>query len=94
MLSLIAASADSECAVPIGSAWSLRRVEAELVEFLAHGEAGDAQPAGGFGLVAVGQFDGAAEDFAFRSRQQASVGVVEFAALGGGQQLVRLFAQG
>ena len=36
------------------------RMEAELDQFLAHGEAGDAQPAGGFGLVAVGQFDGAA----------------------------------
>ena len=72
----------------------LRRVEAELVELLTQGEAGDTQPAGGFGLVAVGQFDGAAEDFPFRSSEQASVGVTDLAALSGGQQLVRLFAQG
>ena len=32
--------------------------QAELDEFLAHLEAGNAQPAGGFGLVALSEADG------------------------------------
>ena len=64
------------------------------MELLAHREAGDAEPAGGFGLVAVGQLDGAGEDFPLGGPEEAIVGVSEFAALGGGKQLIHVFAQG
>lgn len=61
---------------------------------LAQGEARDAQPASGFGLITTGQLDGPAEDFPFRSREQASVSVTYLATLCGGQQLARPFAEG
>lgn len=74
----------------ISASW----VQSEADEFFAHGEAGDAEPAGGFGLVAAGEFDGAAEDFAFGFFEEAGVGVLDFAALGGGEEFVGFFAKG
>src|SRR6266481_5707264 len=44
-------------------------VAAELHEFFAHGEAGDAKPASSFGLVSLGQFNRASEERSFGSLQ-------------------------
>src|SRR5207245_8580205 len=49
-----------------GSGFALRGMEAETGQFFAHGETRNAEPAGGFGLIALGQFDGAPEKFAFQ----------------------------
>src|ERR1043166_9475567 len=42
----------------------LAGVQTELDQFGAHGDAGDAEPARGFGLVALGLLDGAGEKLA------------------------------
>src|SRR5579872_5612156 len=59
------------------------RVKAELNEFFTHGQARHPYPARGFGLVAVSQFDRPAEQLSFTGLEQAAVGIVQFAALGG-----------
>jgi CheY-like chemotaxis protein len=69
-------------------------VKTELVEFLAHGEAGNSEPSRGFGLIAAGQLDGAAKYFFLGGLHQARVGVVQLSSLGGGEQTVHVFAQG
>src|SRR5712672_2391283 len=56
----------------------LAGMEAELKEFGFHGDAGDAEPAGSLGLVALGEFNGTGEDFAFGAFKDASVDVGNF----------------
>ena len=64
----------------------LRGVQSELGEFLAHFQPGDTQPAGGFGLVAVRQADGLAEQFRFKVGDHSRVSVLDFALLRARQQ--------
>ena len=68
-------------------------MEAELEEFGFHGDAGDAEPAGGPGLVTVGELDGAGEDFAFGIFEHAAVDVRNFTAARCGQQFVDVIAE-
>src|SRR6266540_763797 len=62
------------------------RVQAQFNQFAAHLEPGDPEPAGGFGLVALGQRDGLPEQLGLQLGDHARVGVDDFAALHGGQQ--------
>jgi hypothetical protein len=55
--------------------------EAELAEFLAHLEAGDAKPAGGFGLVALGEADGLGVQLGLEVGNHFREGILFFAAL-------------
>ena len=69
------------------------RMEAELDELGFHGDAGNPQPAGGFGLVALGQFDGLPEQFPLGGFQHARMDIGRFAALGRRQQIANVSAQ-
>ena len=54
------------------SAWE--RVQAKLNKFGLHGNSRDAEPPGGFGLIALGLLDGADEKLAFGGRVVDDVG--------------------
>ena len=69
-------------------------MEAELEEFGFHGDAGDAEPAGSASLIALGQIDGAGEDFAFGVFEDAAVDISNFAAARGCQEFVDVVAKG
>ena len=72
----------------------LARVKAKLEELGFHGDAGDAEPAGSLGLVALCEFDCAGEDFAFGAFQDASVDVGNFTAARCGEEFVNVIAKG
>ena len=55
--------------------------EAVFFEFFAHLEAGDAEPLGSPGLIALGAFDGLGVEFGFEVAEHAGEGVGDFAAL-------------
>ena len=61
-------------------------MQPQLSERLAHFQPGDAQPAGGFGLVAVRQPDGLAEQLRLQLGDHARVSVMDFAPLRARQQ--------
>ena len=69
-------------------------VEAVAVEFFAHGEAGDAEPAGGLSLVALGAFDGGGEQLPFEGFDEEGVGAVDFAVGGAAEGFGDEFAEG
>jgi hypothetical protein len=50
-------------------------MEAELNQFGFHRDAGDAEPAGGLGLVALGLLNGAREQLPFRGLKDARIGI-------------------
>jgi len=56
-------------------------MEAEAVEFFAHGQTRNTQPTGGFGLIALGKFDGAPKKFALQIVDRPRVNAVLPAAL-------------
>ena len=62
-------------------------MQAEAVEFFAHREAGDAEPAGGLGLVTLGELDRLGEKLALGGFDKRGVGVLDLTAAGGGEQL-------
>jgi hypothetical protein len=68
-------------------------VTAELDEFFTHREAGNTEPASRFGLITLSHFDGASEKGLFRRLQQAGMGIVKFAALGGREQVIDVFGE-
>ena len=72
----------------------LAGMEAELKEFGFHGDSGDAEPAGSLGLVALGKFNGAGEDFAFGIFQDASVDVANFTAARRSEEFVDVITKG
>ncbi len=72
----------------------LTGMEAELKEFGFHGDAGDAEPAGSLGLVALGEVDGAGEDFALGAFKDASVNVGNFTAARSGEEFVDVITKG
>jgi hypothetical protein len=55
-------------------------------ELFAQRQARNAQPTGGFGLVAFRQRDGLSENFAFSLSDDLRVRVADFTALSAGQQ--------
>ena len=63
-------------------------------EFLAHGGAGDAQPAGGFGLVALSQLDGAGVELALHFLHHPGLQAGHLAALGAGQEFGEIARDG
>src|SRR5437867_2542521 len=66
----------------------LFRMKPELNEFRPHGDARDAQPPGGFGLVAVSLLDGPGEKFALGQFNKASMHFAGFVASGRAQHFV------
>ena len=60
--------------------------QAEVVELFAHGQARDAHPAGGLGLVTVSEFDGLGEKLAVGGFEKDGADVFDFVAGGGGEQ--------
>ena len=60
-------------------------VEVVAMEFFTHGEAGDAEPTGGLGLIAVGFFDYGGKQFAFELVDEVSVSGLSFSAGGPGE---------
>ena len=69
-------------------------MEAELEEFGFHSDAGDAEPAGSTSLVALGEFDGAGENFAFGIFENTAMDIRNFAATRGRQEFVDVMAKG
>ncbi len=68
-------------------------METELHQLGFHGNARNAQPAGGLGLVAMSQLDGLPEEFPFGGLQQVRMHVGHFAALGRCQQTSHVLGQ-
>src|SRR2546430_3033334 len=68
-------------------------MEAEAIQFLAHGQAGNAEPPGGFGLIAVGKVDGLPEKLAFHVFDRPGVNAAFFAVLGIGEQFGNVTGQ-
>ena len=69
-------------------------MEAELKELGFHGDARDAQPTSSFSLIALGEVDGAGEDFAFGAFKDASVNVGNFTTAGCGEEFVDMITKG
>ena len=63
-----------------------RRTEPKLGEFLPYLETGDTEPAGGFGLVALGEADGLGVKFRLKVGDHFREGVLLFAPLDAGEQ--------
>ena len=68
-------------------------MEAEAIQFLAHGQAGNAEPPGGFGLIAVGKVDGLPEKLALQLFDGPGVNAAIFAVLGIGEQVGNVTGQ-
>ena len=62
-------------------------MQAKAVEFFAHREAGNAEPAGRLGLVTLGELDRLGEELALGGFDKRGVRVLELTAVGGGEQL-------
>ena len=62
-------------------------MQAEAVEFFAHRQTGDAEPAGGLGLVTLSELDRLGEELALGSFDEGGVSVLDFAVTGCGEQL-------
>src|SRR5437016_14490829 len=69
-------------------------MQAEAIEFLAHGQAGNAEPPGGFGLIAMGKVDGLPEKLALQLFDGPGMNAAIFAVLGIGEQVGNVTAQG
>src|SRR6266480_4550960 len=79
-------SLSPSCSPLIRRRFVLGGVQAEAIEFLAHGQAGNAEPPGGFGLIAVSKVDGLPEKLAFEVFDGPGVNAAVFAVLGIGEQ--------
>ena len=69
-------------------------MKTKLEEFGFHGDAGDAEPTGSFGLIALCEFDGASENLAFSAFQNASMDVGNFATARSGEEFVDVITKG
>jgi hypothetical protein len=69
--------------------FSLPRMRTELDQFGLHGDAGDPEPTGSFGLIAARRFSGAPEHFALGEFHDAGVNIRHLAALGAGVWVAR-----
>ena len=57
-------------------------MEGVVAELLAHRGQGDAEPARGLGLIAIGQFDGVAQGFLFHLGLEDFQGIIDLAPAG------------
>ena len=71
----------------------LAGVQAEMDELGLHGQTRDAKPTRGFGLVAVGQSDGACEELSFGSFKHTRVHIGKFLQSARRKQVVHVFAK-